>query len=261
MPDLQVGIDPRRLGDPMPKPSSAKAEHARLIRKLETIAELSSADREALSRLPLRIELIAENNDIVREGDSPSECCLILDGFVARYKLLGQGQRQIFSFHIPGDIIDLQGLHLEIMDHSLGALTRCRVAFIPHQAISDLIEKQPRLATAFWRDTLIDAAVFREWLAGVGRRSAHQRIAHLFCEVYVRLRAVDLADDLTFDLPITQVELADALGLSSVHVNRVLQDLRREGLIASTATSTRISDWERLKAAGDFDPAYLHLRG
>ena len=245
----------------MSKTSSARSEHARLIRKLETIAELSPADREALSRLPLRIELIAENNDIVREGDSPSDCCLILDGFVARYKVLGEGQRQIFSFHIPGDIPDVHSLHLEIMDHSLGALTRCRVAYIPHSVMMDLIEKHPRLAWAFWRDTLIDAAVFREWLAGVGRRSAHQRIAHLFCEVYVRLRAVGLADELKFELPITQVELADALGLSSVHVNRVLQDLRKEGLIASTATSTQIRDWERLKAAGDFDPAYLHLRG
>ena len=245
----------------MPRSSSVQTEHARLIRKLETIAELSSAEREAISRLPLRVEPIAENNDIVREGDSPSDCCLILEGFVARYKLLGQGQRQIFSFHIPGDIPDLQSLHLQIMDHSLGALTNCRVAFIPHQAMFDLINKQPRLTSVFWRDTLIDAAVFREWLAGVGRRSAHQRIAHLFCEVYVRLRSVGLADDWRFELPITQVELADALGLSSVHVNRVLQDLRRDGLIASTASSTQIRDWERLKAAGDFDPAYLHLRG
>ena len=244
----------------MSKQSSARSEHARLIRKLETITEVSSADREALSRLPLRVELIAENNDIVHEGDTPSDCCLILDGFVARYKLLGQGQRQIFSFHIPGDIPDVHSLHLEVMDHSLGALTRCRVAFIPHNAMMNLIEKHPRLAWAFWRDTLIDAAVFREWLAGVGRRSAHQRIAHLFCEVYIRLRSVGLADELKFELPITQVELADALGLSSVHVNRVLQDLRREGLIVSTATSTQISDWERLKAAGDFDPGYLHLR-
>lgn len=244
----------------MSKPSSAQSEHARLIRKLETITELSSSDREAISRLPLRVELIAENNDIVREGEAPSDCCLILEGFVARYKLLGQGQRQIFSFHIPGDIPDLQSLHLEIMDHSLGALTRCRVAFIPHQAMHQLIEKQPRLASVFWRDTLIDAAVFREWLAGVGRRSAHQRIAHLFCEVYVRLRSVGLADEWRFELPITQVELADALGLSSVHVNRVLQDLRRDGLIASSATSTQIRDWDRLKAAGDFDLAYLHLR-
>jgi CRP-like cAMP-binding protein len=196
----------------------------------------------------------------VKEGDRPLDCCLIVQGFVARYKLLGEGQRQIFSFHIPGDIPDIQSLHLEVMDHSLGALTPCRVAYIPHQSLNELILRHPNLGSAFWRDTLIDAAVFREWLAGVGRRTAYQRIAHLICELYVRLQAVGLAEEWSFELPITQVEMADALGLSSVHVNRVLQDLRREGLIVSRSPVTAIADWERLQVAGDFDPGYLHLR-
>jgi CRP-like cAMP-binding protein len=240
--------------------ASVSAEHERLLRKLDTIARLGPEDRAAIARLPLRIKTIAENADLVQEGDRPHDCCLILDGFVARYKLLGQGQRQIFSFHIPGDIPDVHSLHMEVMDHSLGALTPCRVAYIPHPAIHELIFHHPSVGIAFWRDTLIDAAVFREWLAGVGRRTAHQRIAHLFCELYVRLQSVGLVEAWSFQLPITQAELADGLGLSPVHVNRVLQDLRRDGLIVSRGSVTEIADWDRLQIAGDFDPGYLHLR-
>jgi len=244
----------------MPKPTLGADPHERLIRKLETIGELSRADRQAVERLPLRIEAVEENADTVEEGDTPSECFMVVEGFIARYKLLGAGQRQIFSFHLPGDIPDLQSLRLVVMDHSLAALTPCRLAFISHGALNELLDVNPGLAALFWRDTLIDAAIFREWLAGVGRRSAYQRIAHLFCEVYCRLKCLGLAEAWRFELPITQVELADSLGLSSVHVNRVLQDLRRDGLIVSHANSTQIRDWARLKAAGDFDPGYLHLR-
>jgi CRP-like cAMP-binding protein len=240
--------------------NAVSPEHERLLRKLDTIASLSEADRAAVGRLPLRIKQIGENTDLVTEGDRPLDCCLILEGFVGRYKLLGEGQRQIFSFHIPGDIPDVHSLHMEVMDHSLGALTPCRVAYIPHSAMYELIQHQPNLGSAFWRDTLIDAAVFREWLANVGRRTATQRIAHLFCELYLRLQSVGLVEAWSFQLPVTQVELADALGLSPVHVNRVLQDLRREGLIVSRGRVTEIADWERLQAAGDFDPGYLHLR-
>lgn len=239
---------------------SASPEHEHLLRKLLSIGRITPDDRAAVGRLPLRIKTIAENADLVQEGDQPADCCLVLGGFVARYKLLGEGQRQIFSFHIPGDIPDIHSLHMQVMDHSLGALTPCRVAYIPHAAVHDLIVNHPNLGIAFWRDTLIDAAVFREWLANVGRRTAYQRIAHLFCEMYVRLQSVGLVEAWSFQLPITQVELADALGLSPVHVNRVLQDLRREGLIVSRGRVTEIANWERLQAAGDFDPGYLHLR-
>jgi CRP-like cAMP-binding protein len=236
------------------------SEHSRLIRKMETITALTEPERAALSALPMRIKDFAEDTDLVREGDAPQECCLILDGFVCRYKLLGQGQRQIFSFHLPGDIADLQCLQLGVMDHSVGSLAPGRCAYIPHAALRDLTDRFPGIAAAFWRDTLIDAAVFREWLAGVGRRTAHQRIAHLICEVCVRLRSLKLIDDHVFDMPVTQAELGDSLGLSTVHVNRVLQDLRRGGLITSKGRRIVIEDWPRLQEAGDFDPAYLHLR-
>lgn len=239
---------------------SVSPDHEHLLRKLDTIARITLEDRAAVARLPLRIKTVAENADLVQEGDEPVDCCLVLNGFVARYKLLGQGQRQIFSFHIPGDIPDVHSLHMNVMDHSLGALTPVRVAYIPHSAMHEMIFHHPNLGMAFWRDTLIDAAVFREWLANVGRRTAYQRIAHLFCEMYVRLQSVGLVEAWSFQLPITQAELADGLGLSPVHVNRVLQDLRREGLIVSRGRVTEIVDWKRLQAAGDFDARYLHLR-
>lgn len=239
---------------------STSSEHGRLIRKMETITVLTEPEKSGLAGLPMRLKDFAEDTDLVREGDTPQESCLILEGFICRYKLLGQGQRQIFSFLLPGDIADLQCLQLSVMDHSVGALVPGRCAYIPHVALRELTDRFPAIAAAFWRDTLIDAAIFREWLAGVGRRTAHQRIAHLICEVCTRLKCLKQIDDHIFDLPVTQAELGDALGLSTVHVNRVLQDLRRAGLITSKGRRLVIEDWPKLQEAGDFDPAYLHLR-
>jgi CRP-like cAMP-binding protein len=236
------------------------SEHARLIRKLETIAVLSDEEKSALAGLPLRLKPFEENADLAREGDTPTECCLVVEGLVCGYKLLGAGQRQILSLHLPGDIPDLQSLHLGFLDHSLGSLTPGCAAYLPHAAVRDLTDHYPNITAAFWRDTLIDAAVTREWLAGVGRRSAHQRIAHLVCEVFVRSRALHLMEEALFELPVTQSELGDALGLSAVHVNRVLQDLRRDEVIAWRGKSILVKDWERLRIAGDFDAGYLHLR-
>jgi CRP-like cAMP-binding protein len=235
-------------------------EHERLIRKLESIAQINDTERRALGALPLRIKRYIEDTDIVQQGDAPGECCLVLEGFVCRYKILGRGQRQIVSFHIPGDVPDFQSLHLKVMDHSLGALTPTLVAFIPHAAFSELMRSHPRLAAAIWRDTLIDASIFREWLSGVGRRSAFERVAHLICEMFVKYEAVGLSRNGSFELPITQAEYGDALGLSTVHVNRSLMALRKQGLIASKGGRTQILDWESLKKAGDFDPMYLHMQ-
>ena len=164
------------------------------------------------------------------------------------------------SFHMPGDIPDLLSFQLHVMDHSLGTLTRSVVGFIPHGAIRKLIRDHPGVGDLLWRDTLIDGSVFREWLVGVGRRSAHARIAHLLCELYVKMRSLGLADEAGFMLPVSQVELSDALGLSAVHVNRVLQDLRRDGLISGQARKMMIGDWAGLKQAGEFDPLYLHIQ-
>jgi CRP-like cAMP-binding protein len=240
-------------------PVSLHPERARLIRKLESIAILGDEDRQAIFALPMTIRSIDADRDIVREGDRPTECCLIVEGFACRYKLTEEGRRQIFSFHIPGDIPDLQSLFLKVMDHGLATVMPSRIALIPHEAILDLTTRRPTIAAVLWRDTLIDAAVFREWMMGIGRRSAYARIAHVLCELLVRYRAVELTTDHVFELPVTQSELGDALGLSTVHVNRSLQELRADGLIESKGRTFIVRDWDGLKRAGEFDPTYLHL--
>ncbi len=239
---------------------SIGTEKQRLVRRLESIAEISDTERQALIDLPMTVRDVPKGADIVREGDRPSECCLVLQGFVCRYKILAEGKRQILSFHPPGDIPDLQSLHLKTMDHSLGALTPTRAGFIAHSALADLIDHHPGLGALFWRETLIDAAIFREWMVGLGRQTAIQRVAHVICEMAVRYRAVGLADERSFVLPVTQTELGDALGLSTVHVNRVLRDLREAQLAVMRTGTVTVLDWNGLRQMAEFDPGYLHLR-
>jgi CRP-like cAMP-binding protein len=239
------------------------AHHAdRLIRKLETLAALSDEAKQALGSLPMSVKVFGADQDIVREGDCPVECCLVLEGMVFRYLMLDDGRRQIMGFYIPGDIPDLQSLHIKIMDHSVGTLVPTIVGLIPHQSLNNLNARYPRIANALWRDTIVDAAMFRLWMVGLGRKSAHERIAHLFCELLMRFKAVGIAKDaLTCEFPMTQTELGDALGLSTVHVNRVVQDLRADGLIILRGSSLHINDWERLQQRAKFNPTYLHLEG
>jgi CRP-like cAMP-binding protein len=231
-----------------------------MIRKLESIFPLSDEERQALESLPVQVSTFKPDQDIVRIGDRPSQSFMILRGFTCVYKLTAEGKRQIVAFHVPGDIPDLQSLHLKVMDNSVATVSPCTLGFIPHEALYDLCNRYPRITAALWRETLVDASIYREWVTNVGRREAYNRIAHVLCELFVRLKVVGLVEDETLDLPITQVEFADAIGVSTVHVNRVLQELRADGLIRSKGTQVSILDWERLKAAGDFDPLYLHLR-
>jgi len=227
---------------------------------LEDIAPLSDDEKQALLNVPMHIREVGADPDIVREGDRPSQCCLLLEGFAQRFKIVGDGRRQIMSFHIPGDMPDVLSLHLVRMDHSLATLSRSRLGFIPHQNLRRLIQQHPRLGDAFWRETLIDAAVFREWMVGMGRRDARARIAHLVCELVTRLEIAGLARDKSIHIPLTQAHIADALGLSTVHVNRVLQMLRAEKLIVwRRGKELTVTNSEGLKQAGEFDPAYLHL--
>ena len=240
--------------------ASFKSQDNPLIRKLESIFTLSNDERKALQNLPMQVVVIKEGQDIVRAGDSPSRSCLLLSGFACVYKLTGTGKRQIVGFSIAGDIPDLHTLHLEVLDNGVSTLTPCRVGFITHEALHDLCTRFPRITAALWRETLIDAAVFQEWVMNVGQRDAYTRMAHLLCELMVRMRAVGLADDHACDLPITQAEFADAIGVTTVHVNRVLQEMRADGLIELSGDGLTIPDWEKLKQAGDFTPTYLHLK-
>jgi CRP-like cAMP-binding protein len=183
----------------------------------------------------------------------------MLNGIACRYRTMLEGRRQIISLQFAGDMCDLHSLLLEPLDHAIGALSACTVAQIPHETVRQVIRRYPRLGEAFWRDTLIDGSVFREWIVSLGRRSAYARVAHLFCEALVRLRAVGVVEGCEFDLPLTQGDLADVFGLSIVHVNRVMQRLRAEGLLGMRGGRVAIHDWPGLKAAAEFSSAYLHL--
>jgi CRP-like cAMP-binding protein len=232
-----------------------------LIRRLESITFLSEDEKQAILNLPARIVELRADTDIVREGDSPSQCCLLVEGFLTRYKSVSDGSRQILAFYVPGDIPDLLSLHIEVMDHSLATIVPSKVAFIPHDALRRLIDQHPRIGNAFWRDTLIDAALFREWIVNVGSRDAYTRIGHLICEVFMKLKAVGITDGNSFDFPITQSEIGDATGLSTVHVNRSIMELRKDQLIILEKGRCTIPDLSRLEEAAMFDPTYLHFTG
>ncbi|MGQ7793100.1 Crp/Fnr family transcriptional regulator [Faunimonas sp. B44] len=234
------------------------ADHP-LIRKLQSSFELSDHERAAVLALPIQSVEIRANQDIAREGDRPGRSCVILRGITRTYKMTRDGKRQIMAFHMPGDMPDLQSLHLKVLDSSLGTVSACRIGFIPHDAIRDLCDSNSGLAAALWRTTLVDASIFREWVVNVGRRDGYQRIAHIMCEILVRMREVGLTDDHSCPMPISQTELADATGLSAVHANRVIQDLRADGLIVLKGGMFTALDWPALKAAAAFDPTYLHL--
>ncbi|MDB5417154.1 MAG: Crp/Fnr family transcriptional regulator [Phenylobacterium sp.] len=231
----------------------------RFVETLELYGRLSDADRTAVAALPGAVRRFEAGEDIVSEGDAPSQCRLLLSGLAFRHKTLRDGRRQIMSFHVPGAICDLEGLLLA-MDHSVTALSRVDVSFIPHAGMEALLDGHPQVAKALWRTELVENAVAREWMVGMGRRSAYARIAHLFCEMYARLRAVGLVEGARCWFPITQTHLSDALGLSVVHTNRVLQALRGEGLLSFRGGLLTVHDWQGLKAAGEFDASYLHLK-
>jgi CRP-like cAMP-binding protein len=231
-----------------------------LVQKLERHVPLASGELAALASLPHNLREYPAGTDILREGDRPSQSCFVVEGFLYRFKFVQQGNRQIMSFHIPGDIPDVQSLHLAHADHYLGTLSPALVMFIPHAALLELLSEQPRLASFFWRESLVDAAIFREWIVNIGRRSAFGRLAHLFCEQATRLKQIGLGDDTGFPHFFTQTNLADATGLSIVHVNRTVQNMRRRGLIGPFNKKLAITDWDGLVAAGDFNPDYLHLQ-
>jgi CRP-like cAMP-binding protein len=227
-----------------------------LVRRLESLSALTEPQTLAIRAMFTGVRKAPAGEDIIREGQIPNSLSLMLDGLACRYKTMPDGRRQIMGFLIAGDLVDVYGYMIGEMDHSVGALTACRVATAPHAKVADALDQHAALCHALWADTVADGAVTREWLVGLGRRSAYSRIAHLLCEVIARLTAVQ-TDGVVCDLPLTQQELADSLGLSLVHVNRILQRLRASGLISLRRGSLQVHDWQGLQNAGEFDPAYL----
>ena len=228
--------------------------------RLQNYTRLSSEDRAALDSVSrASLQEAAPRRDIVREGDDPKAVRLILSGWACRYKGLPDGRRQIVGFFIPGDFCDFNVYILREMDHTIGAITRVQYAAIAPEDMNRLTDSRPRIAQAFWWHELVNAAIQREWLLNIGQRSAYERIAHLLVELYLRLRAVGLAANGSCDFPITQNDLAEATGLTPVHVNRTLQELRRDGLIELAHKRLTIPNLDKLMGASMFNSNYLHL--
>jgi CRP-like cAMP-binding protein len=230
-----------------------------LVRKLEHGARLTDEERALLLQLSTQVEYVAAHQDLIAEGEAPDRVHVVLEGFACRYKTLHDGGRQIMAWLVPGDFCDLHVSLLGEMDHSIATLTASTITSLPRNGLEALTENHPQLTHAFWWATLVDEAVLREWLVGMGRRPALQRIAHMFCEVRARLAAVGLAPDDLLAFPLSQSDLADSAGLSAVHVNRVVRQLRDEGLITWRGASLKVLDRPGLEALADFDPTYLHL--
>lgn len=229
------------------------------VAKLSAYTRLADDDIAFVGKLSACPRHFAADTDIISHGHNPAYVNVMLDGFAARYKMLPDGRRQIVAFLLPGDICDLHVFLLHQMDHSIGTLTESRVARVPRATILDILDRRPVLARALWINTLVDEAILREWIVNIGRRSAYQRISHLLAELFVRYRLVGRANGNGFHLPLTQQELADTLGLSLVHVNRNLQRLRGEGIIATRGRRLEILRADRLREIANFDPDYLHF--
>ena len=230
-----------------------------LLRQLELHASLPEEDSRLVLELPYRLRRLDAGSYLVREGDKPTQCMILVTGYAYRQKVTGDGSRQIMAVCIPGDAVDLQNMFLGISDHSVQLLTQCRVADVPREALQELVLARPAIGTAIIQLTLVESSILREWVVNVGRRDARARIAHILCEFAVRLESRGLTTDHGFELPMTQEQLADATGLTSVHVNRVLKSLEADGLISRKRRQIHFDDWRALQDAGDFSRRYLHI--
>jgi CRP-like cAMP-binding protein len=231
-----------------------------LIRNLELRAQLSAADKQQILGLSHHTRVLEAGSYIIREADPPRECGVLVSGFAYRQKLTGDGARQIIAIAVPGNALDFQNLFLNVADHNVQMLTRGTVAFISREQIQDLAFRNPSIGHAILVKMLVEAAIYREWTLNVGRRDARTRLAHILCELGTRLHALGLVEDYGYHLPMTQEELADAVGLTPVHVNRTLKALEAEGLIVRDRRRVSFPDWERLREVGDFNSRYLHLQ-
>jgi CRP-like cAMP-binding protein len=230
-----------------------------MARKLGLWTELDSADKEEIRSLPYQRRHLDAGQYLVWDGDKPQNCALLLSGFAYRHKHAGNGGRQIVSIHMKGDLIDLQNSLLGVADHNVQMLASGEVALMPIAAIRELAANNPTIGMAMWYETLVEGSIFREWVLNIGRRDARTRIAHLLCEFAIRMEMADLGKQTSYELPITQEQLADAVALTPVHVNRTLMKLEQEGLITRTKRMITIVDWKKLVKVADFEPRYLHM--
>lgn len=229
------------------------------LTRLLTRSSLSDEEQQAVLDLPTTLQQVRSNNDFVGLGERLDHACLIVDGLVARFEQTIKGERQITALHISGDMADLHSVVLPKTSWGLHTLTRSTVAKIPHGALVAAANSHPALARAFWRDCAVDASIIATWSVSLGRRNARARIAHLLCELKCREEAVGRFRDSGFGLPMTQIQLADVLGMTAIHINRMIGELRKASLITMSSSRVTILDWRELVEMADFDPAYLHL--
>jgi CRP-like cAMP-binding protein len=234
------------------------AIRAALVRRLQIASGLSQDDVKEIQELPITVKDYPAERAVVCDGERATDCCLIVDGFCMRSKTISDGRRQILSLHIPGEIPDLMSLFLHVMDHDLSTLTPCTLGFIKHEALQRLHRRAPNVAEIFWRDTLIDAAMFREWIVNVGQRSAPGRLAHVMVELRERLKLIGRVQGNDFEMPLTQEQIGEALGITAVHANRVIRQLREDGIVEMQRGRVKVLDEAKLWDLADFDGRYLH---
>jgi len=236
--------------------SSSSSNLGSFIKRIEVRSHLTEQERQAIVHLPVRVVQVKANRDLVRLGERVNHACLIVYGLVGRFGETKEGQRQITALHIPGDMADLHSVVRPVGTSALQALTTTTVLRVLHDDLRAIARQYPAIAEAFWRDCMVDAAILSQWVVNVGRRDAKSRMAHLLCEMASRY-ANDEGAKLSFDLPMTQQHLADATGLTSVHVNRTLKALREDGVVTITGRDVQVHQWDRLVSLGEFDAAYL----
>jgi CRP-like cAMP-binding protein len=231
-----------------------------LVRKLEEHSRLTADDRNAILSMSHAVRSLGSNEDLIRQGDDPSVSALVTSGIVARYHLLPNGRRQYLSFHLTGDMPDSQALFIQEMDHAVCAIGPASVALIEHKDLLAAFKRRPSVSFAIWRETLIDAAIFREAITNNSARNRTARMAHLFCEIFYRAKASSLADEGTLIAPISLVQLGETLGMSIATVNRTLNELRKSRTVDFHRGNLQIKHWDRLAKTGQFNPMYLHLK-
>ena len=229
------------------------------LKKLRARDDISAQEEQAVRGLVSQVVDVPQDRTVIRHGEELNQSMMLLSGWLARAKDLPSGQRQLAELHVAGDFADLHSFTLKRLDHDVISITRCRIALVPHERLKELTERFPHLARVYWLMTNIDAAIQREWTLSLGRRSAIARMAELFCELNVRLGIVGLSHDNSFDFPLTQAELGECLGLTSVHVNRTLQELRRRDLVEFHSRRVAIKDLRALEQMAEFDPGYLYI--
>jgi CRP-like cAMP-binding protein len=231
-----------------------------LIRRLKTTSAIDDRDVASIRSLPIDIRVYGPGRAVVRDGERTIACCLLAHGFCVRSKTTWEGRRQILSIHIRGEIPDLQSLYLHVMDHDLVTLTECTLGFIPHAALQEMVRERPNVAAVLWRDSLIDAALFREWIVNVGQRPAASRLAHIVVELRERLKVIGRGAGPEIEMPMTQEQIGEAMGITPIHANRIIRQLREDGVLEFQRGHVTVLDEPKLQELAHFDGRYLHQR-